>query len=82
MSNRELAEELHRPINIKFEKQKLSLSFIDNIRGADVADMQLINLIIEFVFPTCHIFSESTWVVQLNNKKKGYCSFSGNVSWG
>ena len=70
MSNRELAEELHRPINIKFEKQKVLLSFIDNIRGADVGDMQLINLIIEFVFPTCHIFSKSTWVVHLNNKKK------------
>ena len=82
MSNRELAEELHRPINIKFEKQKVLLSFIDNIRGADVGDMQLINLIIEFVFPTCHIFSKSTWVVHLNNKKKRYCSFSGNVSWG
>ena len=40
MSNRELAEELHKTINIKFEKWKVLSSFIDNIWGADVADRQ------------------------------------------
>ena len=31
MSNRDLAEELHKPIIRKLEKQKVSSSFIDNI---------------------------------------------------
>ena len=49
MSNKELAERLHKPINIKFEKRKVNSPFMDNIWGA--ADMQLkVNLIKEFVF--------------------------------
>ena len=39
--NKELADELHNPIIEKFEKGKVHSSFIDNIRGADLADMQL-----------------------------------------
>ena len=42
-SNKELAEELHKPIIKKFEKWKVYSSFIDNIWGADLADMQLIS---------------------------------------
>ena len=41
MSNQELAEELHKQIMRKFEKRKVHTSFIDNIWGADLADMQL-----------------------------------------
>ena len=41
MSNKELAEELHKPR--KFKKIKVHSHFIDNIRGADLADMQLIS---------------------------------------
>ena len=43
ISNRELAEELHKPIIRKFNKRKLHSSFIDNICGADLADMQFIS---------------------------------------
>ena len=43
MTNQELAEELHKPINRKFENRKVYSSFIDNISGADLADMQLIS---------------------------------------
>ena len=43
MSNQELSEELHKPIIRKFEKRKVHSSFIDNIWGADIADMQLIS---------------------------------------
>ena len=39
MSNKELAEELHKPTIIKFKKRKVHTSFIDNICGADLADM-------------------------------------------
>ena len=43
ISNKELEEELHKPIIRKFEKRKVHSSFIDNIWGADLADMQLIS---------------------------------------
>ena len=36
-----LAEELQKPIIRKFRKPKVYLSFIDNIWGADLADIQL-----------------------------------------
>ena len=40
MSNKELAEELHKPFIRKFKERKVHSSFIDNIWGADLADMQ------------------------------------------
>ena len=43
MSNKELVEDLHKPITRKFKKRKVHSSFIDNILGADFADMQLIS---------------------------------------
>ena len=39
MSNKELAEELHKPIIRKFKKTKVHSPFIDNIWGAALADM-------------------------------------------
>ena len=39
VSNKELAEELHKPIIRKLNKRKLYSPFIDNIWGADLADM-------------------------------------------
>ena len=41
ISNKELAEELHKPIIRKFNKRKVHSLFIENIWGADLADMQL-----------------------------------------
>ena len=38
-----LAEKLHKPITRKFEKLKVPSSFIDNICGAELVDMQLIS---------------------------------------
>ena len=43
MSEQQLAEELHKPIIRKCKKIKVHLIFIDNIWGADLADMQLIS---------------------------------------
>ena len=43
MSNKELAEELHKLVIRKLEKQKVRSTFIDNILGFDYADMQLIS---------------------------------------
>ena len=39
ISNKELAEELHKPIIRKFNKRQVHSPFIDNILGADLADM-------------------------------------------
>ena len=41
--NEELAEELQKPIVRKSNKRKVHSPFIDNIWGADLADMQLIS---------------------------------------
>ena len=43
VSNKELAEELRKPIIKKFEKRKVDSPFIDNMWGADLADMLLIS---------------------------------------
>ena len=43
MSNKELAEELHKSIIRKFEKTKVYSCLVDNIWDADIADMQLIS---------------------------------------
>ena len=39
ISNKELADKLHKPIMINFMKRKVHSTFIDNIWGADDADM-------------------------------------------
>ena len=72
MSNRKLAEELQMPIIRKFQKRKVHWSFIDNIWGADLADMQLISTFNKgFWFWLCviHIYSKYAWVVPLKDKK-------------
>ena len=44
MSDQQLVEEdLQKPIYRKFRKRKVQSPFIDNIWGADLADMQLIS---------------------------------------
>ena len=70
--NRQLAEELHKPIIKKFEKRKVHATFKDNIWGADLADMQLLsryNKRIRFLLCVIDIFSKYAWVVPLKDKK-------------
>ena len=45
ISNKESAEELHKPIIRKLNKRKVHSPFIDNIWAADLADIQLISKI-------------------------------------
>ena len=40
ISNKELAEELHKPVIRIFNKRKVQSPFIDNIWVPDLADMQ------------------------------------------
>ena len=42
MSNQQLAEEFQKPVIRKFKKRKVHSSFIDNIWGAYLPNMQLI----------------------------------------
>ena len=72
ISNKELANELHKPIIRKFEKRKVRSPFIDNIWGADLAVMQLISKFNkEFAFLLCvvDIYSKYAWVVLLKEKQ-------------
>ena len=41
--NKELAEELHKPIIRNLKKKQVDSTFIDNIWGAGLVDMQLIS---------------------------------------
>ena len=56
MQTQQLTEELHKPIIRTFEEQKVYSSFKENIWGADLVDMQLINKFIKvFRFLLCVI---------------------------
>ena len=56
MSNKEIAEELHKPIVKKIEKRKVHSSLIGDIWGANLADTQLISKFNkEFRFLLCVI---------------------------
>ena len=56
MSDQQLSEELHKQIIRKFEKRKVHSTFIDNIQGANLADIQLISKFNkDFTFSLCII---------------------------
>ena len=63
---------LHKSIIKNFEKTKLHSLFMDNIWGADLADMQLIskfNKEIRFLLCVIDIFSKYAWVIPLKYKR-------------
>ena len=63
ISNKQLAEELHKPIIRKFNKRKVHSPFIDNVWGADLADMQLPG------FYYVDIYKKYAWVIPSKDKK-------------
>ena len=71
MPNKELAEELQKQIIRNFEKRKINSPFIDNIWGADLADMQLISKFNKGIcFFMCYLYlSKYAWVIPLKDKK-------------
>ena len=72
MAKQELAEELHKPVIRKFEKQKVHSSFIDNIWGDDLGDMQLLskfNQGTRVLLCFIDIFNKYDWVIPLKDKK-------------
>ena len=72
MWNQELAEQLYKPVIRKFEKRKVHFSFIDNIWGAGLANIQLIskfNKGIHFLVCVLDIFSKYACAIPLKDKK-------------
>ena len=72
ISNKELAEISHKPIITKFKKRKVYSSFIDNIWGAYLADMQLVskfNKRIHFWLSVIDILGKYARVIPLKDKK-------------
>ena len=70
MSNKEVAEELHKPVIRKFSERKVRSSFINNIWRTDLADMQLISKFNEEIaFIIIIIFSKYTRVISLKDEK-------------
>ena len=71
ISNKELAENLHKPFIKKFKKIKVQSSFIYSIWGTDHADMQLIskfNKGTHFLLCLFNISSKYAWVIPLKDK--------------
>ena len=72
MTDQQLGEELHKPILRKFKKRKVQSPFIDNIWGADLADMQLtskFNKEICFLLCVIDICSKYGGCLSLKDKK-------------
>ena len=65
-------EKIHKPSIRNLSKRKVKSSFIENILGADLADMQLISKFNkEFWVLLCvvNIYSKYAWVAPLKDKK-------------
>ena len=72
IENKQLADELHKPIVKKVKRRKVYSSFKYNIWGVDLADMQLIskfNKGIKYFWCVIDLFSKYAWIVPLKNKK-------------
>ena len=70
ISNKELVKEIHKPVIRKFNERKIYSPFIDNIWGANSADMQLISKFDKgFRLCVIDIYSNYAWVIPLKDKK-------------
>ena len=68
----QLAKELYKPSVTNFKKRTVYSVFKDNIRGDDLADMQLMskfNKGFRFLLCVTDIFSKYSWVISLKDKK-------------
>ena len=72
IENKQLAEQLHKPIIRNFKRRKAYSSFKDNIWGVDLADMSLISTFnkgIKYLLCVIDLFNRYSWVIPLKNKK-------------
>ena len=85
ISNKELVEELHKPIFKIFKKTKVHPTSIDNICGANLADMQLIkkfNKGICLLLCVINILSKYAWVIPLKDKKGITILIANQIKYG
>ena len=71
-TNEDLANELHKRIIRNFKRRKVVPVSVDNIWGADLADMQLIsrqNKGYRFLLCVIDLYSKYAWVVPIKDKK-------------
>ena len=63
--NKELVEELHKPIIRNFNKEKVHSPCTDNIWGAELVDMQLVNKFkrFRFLLSAIDIYIKNPWVI-------------------
>ena len=72
MQDQQLAEQLHKPINIKSKKRKVRSYSIDNVWVSGLADMQLISKFDKVIcFLSCfiNIYSKYALIVPLKDKR-------------
>ena len=72
ISDKELAQELHKSVIRKCNKRNVQSPFIENIWGDDLAYIQLIskfNRGFRFLLYVIDIYSKYTWVIPLKDKK-------------
>ena len=72
MSNKDLTEELYKPITKKFNKRKVQSPVIDNIWGADIADKKLISTFYQescFLLCVIDILSKYAWIIPLKDEQ-------------
>ena len=72
MHNKELVEELQKPIIRKIEKRKVQSYFKDSAWDVDSADMQLLSKFNKgnrFLLCAIEIYSKYAWVIPLKDKK-------------
>ena len=72
ISSKELVEEFYKPIIRKSKKRKVHSSFMDNIWGTDLADMQLISKFkkgIRFLLCVFDIFNKYAWIITLKDEE-------------
>ena len=67
-----MANELHKPIIIKFLKRKVYSSYRSNIWGVALADMQSLskyNKRTKYLLCAIDLFSKYDWVIPIKDKK-------------
>ena len=72
MQDQQLAEQLHKPINVKSKKRKVRSYSIDNVWVSGLADMQLISKFDKVIcFLSCfiNIYSKYASIVPLKDKR-------------
>ena len=70
--NKQLAEELHKPVIKKFKRRKVKVRFIDNIWATNLAEMGSIfskNKNVKYLLCVIDIFTKYAWVKLLKDKK-------------